>query len=152
MIMDINEQFSLAQTLVVGTGDTVSTNILDTNPTSIPNPPQNIDEGTGEHVYLNIRLGTAPLSATGTLQFVLQCDDNAAFSSPKEFPLTAGLLQAAMGANTFIYQGRLPLGLERFLRVVYRVGVAAFTAGTVDAFITKDTQAQRAYASGFTVQ
>lgn len=151
MWMDRMEEFSTAQTLIVGTGDTVSTNILDTNPTSIPATPQNIDEGPGEEVYLNIRIGTAALSATGTLQFVLQTDDNSGFASPKEFPLTAGLLQAALTANSFVYQGRLPIGLERYLRVVYRVGVAAFTAGTVDAFLTKDTQVNRSYAAGFTV-
>lgn len=151
MIMDRMEEFSVAQTLIVGTGDTVSTNILDTNPTGIPATPQNIDEGIGEEAYLNIRIGTAALSATGTLQFVLQTDDNSGFATPTEFPLTAALVQANLTANKFVYQGRLPIGLERYLRVVYRVGTAAFTAGTVDAFLTKDTQAQRTYAAGFTV-
>ncbi len=151
MWLDRMEEFSTAQTLIVGTGDTVSTNILDTNPTGIPATPQNIDEGIGEEVYLNIRIGTAVASATGTLQLVLQTDDNAAFSSPKEFVLNAALGQASYPANTFVYQGRLPIGLERFLRVVYRVGTAALTAGTVDAFLTKDTQAQRYYNAGFTV-
>lgn len=149
MIMDTQEQFSSGQTLIVGTGDTVSTNVLDTA-ASVSNP-QNHDEGIGEEVYLSVRIGTAALSATGTLQVVLQVDDNVSFSSPKEFPLTAALLQAATTANTYIYQGRLPIGLERFLRVVYRVGTAAFTAGTVDAFLTKDIQANRTYAAGYTV-
>lgn len=150
MILDRMEEFSVAQTLIVGTGDTVSTNVLDTNPTGIPATPQNIDVGVGEEVYINVRIGTAALSATGTIQVVLQTDDNVGFATPKEFPLTAALAQAALTANTLIYQGRLPIGLERFLRVVYRVGTAAFTAGTVDAFLTKDTQAYRPYQSGFT--
>ena len=149
MIMDKNEEFSSAQTLIVGTGDTVSTNILDTNPTGIPSTPQNHDEGIGEEVYLNIRIGTAVASATGTLQLVLQTDDNSSFSSPKEFPLNAALAAASYPANTFVYQGRLPIGLERYLRVVYRVATAALTAGTADAFLSKDTQANRAYKSGF---
>lgn len=151
MIIDTQEQFSSGQTLIVGTGDTVSTNILDTNPTGIPATPQNHDEGVGEEVFLNVRIGTAVASATGTLELVLQTDDNSSFSSPTEFPLNAALGAASYPANTFVYRGRLPIGLERYLRVVYRVGTAALTAGTVDAFLTKDTQAQRAYASGFSV-
>lgn len=149
MYMDIQEQLSSAQTLAVGTGDTVSTNIYDSAAGTVPG--QNHDEGIGEDIWLNIRIGTAALSATGTLQFVLQTDDNSSFSTPKEFILTAALLQAALTANQFIYQGRLPVGMERYWRVVYRVATAAFTAGTVDAFMTKDTQASRAYAAGFTV-
>lgn len=152
MIMDKNEEFSVAQTLIVGTGDTVSTNILDTNPTGNPATPQNIDEGSGEGVWLNVRIGTAVASATGTLQLVLQVDDNSSFSSPKEFPLNAALGAASYPANTFVYQGRLPIGLERYLRVVYRVATAALTAGTVDAFLTKNTQFNRTYAAGYTVQ
>lgn len=148
MIMDKQEEFSVAQTLIVGTGDTVSTNVYDSQGVTTF-PAQNIDAGVGEEMYLNVRIGTAALSATGTLQVVLQVDDNVGFATPKEFPLTAALLQAALTANTFVYQGRLPVGMERFWRVVYRVGTAAFTAGTVDAFLTKDIQANRAYASGF---
>lgn len=149
MYMDINEQFSNGQSLIAGTGDLVSTNVLDTNPTGNPSTPQNHDEGIGEEVYLNVRIGTALVQAGGTLQLVLQTDDNVAFSSPKEFPLNAALGPTNYPANTFVYQGRLPIGLERFLRVVYRSATAAVTAGTADAFLTKDTQATRAYKSGF---
>lgn len=149
MFMDTQEEFSVAQSLIVGTGDTVSTNIYDS--AKGVTPAQNHDEGIGEEIYLNIRIGTAALSATGTIQFVLQTDDNVGFATPTEFPLTAALAQAALTANRFVYQGRLPIGMERFWRVVYRVGTAAFTAGTVDAFMTKDTQANRSYAAGFTV-
>jgi hypothetical protein len=152
MWMDKNEEFSVAQSLVAGTGDLVSTNVLDTNPTSIPATPQNIDVGIGEEVYLNVRIGTAVTNGVGTLQVVLQTDDNVGFATPKEYPLTGLLLAAALTANTFIYQGRLPIGLERFIRVVYRSATAAVTVGTADAFITKDTQANRAYAAGFTIQ
>lgn len=151
MIMDRMEEFSSGQSLVTGTGDLVSTNILDTNPTGIPTTPQNIDVGPGEEMWLNVRIGTAVVGATSTNTIVLQTDDNSSFSSPKEFPLTSALTPAQQTANTFVYQGRLPIGLERYLRVVYRVGTAAITAGTVDAFLTKDTQYNRAYSAGFTV-
>lgn len=151
MILDRMEEFSVAQSLIAGTGDTVSTNVLDFNPTGIPTTPQNVDVGVGEEMYLNVRIGTAVTSGgAGTLQLVLQTDDNVSFTTPKEFPLTSALALSALTANTLIYQGRLPIGMERFARVVYRIGTAALTAGTADAFLTKDTQAYRSYQSNFT--
>lgn len=132
MILDIQNRLSNAQSLIVGAGDLVSTDVYDTGAAA--------DVGIGEDIYLQIQIGTAALSATGTIQFVLQCDDNVGFSSPKEYPLTLARLQALLGLNTVQYQGKLPIGLERFLRVVYRVGTAAFTAGTVHAFFAKELQ------------
>jgi hypothetical protein len=143
MFMDTQEEFSRAQSLVAGTGDVVSTNVLDTGAAH--------DEGVGEEVYLNVRVGTAVAGAGATVQVVLQTDDNVGFASPTEFPLSGALAPATLTANKFIVQSRLPIGLERYIRVVYRIAGAAVTAGTADAFLTKDTQAWRPYASGFTV-
>lgn len=132
MILNTQERFSIAQSLIVGTGDTVSTNVYDTG--------ANADAGIGESGLLQIQIGTAALSATGTIQFVLQCDDNVGFASPKEYPLTLALAQALLTAGTVAYQGKLPIGLERYLRVVYRVATAAFTQGTVNAYMSKQQQ------------
>jgi hypothetical protein len=150
MYMDIQEQFSSGQSLVAGTGDLVSTNVYDSAAGTTPG--QNHDEGIGEEIYLNVRVGTAVTAVGGTVQVVLQTDDNVGFATPREFPLTAALAPTALTANTFIVQQRLPIGMERYWRVVYRIAGAAVTVGTADAFMTKDTQASRAYAAGFTVQ
>ena len=132
MILDTQERFSTSQALIVGTGDTVSSNVYDTGAAA--------DAGIGESGQLQIQIGTAALSATGTIQFVLQTDDNVGFASPKEYPLTAALAQAALTAGSVVVRGKLPIGLERYSRVVYRVATAAFTAGTVNAFLTKEQQ------------
>ncbi|WP_375199067.1 Bbp16 family capsid cement protein [Cupriavidus metallidurans] len=146
MILDIQEQFSSAQSIVSAAGDVVSTNIYDTGAAA--------DVGIGEEIYLVTRLGAAVTSGgAATVQVVLQTADDAAFSANlTEFPQSSALALAALTANTEISKQRLPIGLRRYLRVVYRVGTAATTAGTVDAFLVKDVQANRPYASGFTVQ
>jgi len=144
MIMDTQEQFSVAQTIAAAAGDVVSTNYLDTGAAQ--------DEGIGEVMQLMIRTVAAVTSGgAATVAFILQTDDNSSFSSPKEFPLTGALALAALTANTVQYTGRLPNGLERYIRVVARIATATTTAGTMDAFLVKDAQAYQFGAKGFTV-
>ena len=145
MILDSQEQFSSLQSIVSAAGDVVSTNAYDTGAAA--------DVGVGEELYLVTRAGTAAAGAGATVQVVLQTADDAAFTTNlTEFPQTAALGVAAVTANTEISKQRLPIGLRRYLRVVYRVAGAATTAGTMDAFLVKDVQANKPYASGFTVQ
>ncbi|MGE8659111.1 MAG: Bbp16 family capsid cement protein [Achromobacter sp.] len=143
MILDTQETFSEGQSIAAAAGDVVSTNVYDTGAAH--------DVGIGEPLYLYGRIGTAVVGAGATVQAVLQTDDNVSFSSPREFPITGALAPAALGANAEIFKYRLPIGLERYLRLVYRVAGATTTAGTVSAYITKDVQANVPYASGFTV-
>ncbi len=144
MILDTQEQFSSAQSIVAAAGDVVSTNVYDTGAAA--------DVGIGEEMYIVAKTIAAVTSGgAATVQVVLQTDDNVSFTTPVEFPLTGALALAALGANTELVKQRLPIGLERYIRVVYRIGTAATTAGTVDAFLVKDVQANKPYASGFTV-
>ena len=77
-----------------------------------------------------------------TVQFVLQTADDTGFSTNlTEFPLTAARALAALTANTVRYRGDLPVGMRRYLRVVYRIGTATTTAGTATAYFTKNVQA-----------
>lgn len=144
MILDTQTRFSAAQTVAAAAGDVVSTNYLDTGAAQ--------DEGIGEYDQLVVRTVAAVTSGgAATIQFVLQTDDNSAFSSPKEFPLTGELALSALTANTTQYVGKLPNGLERYMRVVYRIGTATTTGGTADAFLVKDAQAYQFGANGFKV-
>jgi len=143
MICDTQEQFSVAQSLIVGTGDTVSTNVYDTGAAA--------DVGAGEPLYIHAKIGTAVASGgAGTMQIVLQDSaDNSSFADV--MALTPAMALAAMTANKEVARSRLPVGLRRYLRLVYRVGTAALTAGTVTSQMVKDVQAQQYGASGFTV-
>lgn len=132
-ILDSMARFSNAQSIAAAAGDVVSTDIYDTGAAA--------DAGIGEELYLEIRTVAAVTSGgSATVQFVLQTDDNSSFSSPKEYPLTAALALAALTANTRQYLGRLPIGLERYLRVVYRIATATTTGGTASAYLVKNPQ------------
>lgn len=134
MILDSQEFLSSAQSIAAAAGDVVSTNYYDTGSAA--------DVGVGEELFLQINLPTAVTSGgAATVQFVLQTDDNTSFSSPREFPLTGAVALSALTVNSVQYRGRLPVGLERYLRLVYRIGTATTTAGAATAFFTKNVQA-----------
>ena len=140
MYIDSQEILSSAQSIAAAAGDVASTNYYDTGAAA--------DVGIGEELFLQISTVAAVTSGgAATVQFVLQCDDNTSFSSPKEFPLTGAVALAALTANTVQYRGRLPIGLERYLRVVYRIGTATTTAGTATAYFTKNVQANASIAT-----
>lgn len=155
MILDTQNRFTgpvagVGQSIVGGPGDIVSTDAVDTQ--GVANPAQNVDKGVGEEAYVVINIRTAVTSGgAATVQFVLQTDDNVGFASAREFPLTGALALAALTSNSLQYRGRLPNGIERFIRIVARIGTAATTAGTMEAFVAKDIADTRSYASGFQV-
>lgn len=140
MILDSQEFLSTAQSIAAAAGDVASTNYYDTGAAA--------DVGIGEELFLECRTVAAVTSGgSATVQFVLQCDGNSSFSSPKEYPLTGAIALASLTANTVQYRGRLPHGLERYLRVVYRIGTATTTAGTATSFFLKGPQANTAIAT-----
>lgn len=133
MYLDTQEFFSSAQSLAAAVGDLASANVYDTGAAA--------DVGIGEEMYLQVNtLAGVTSGGAATIQVVLQSDDNSGFASPKEFVLTSALPLASLTANKVLYQGRLPIGLERYLRVVYRIGGAAVTGGTANAFMAKNLQ------------
>lgn len=145
MLMDRQTRFSINQSIAAAAGDLVSTDVIDTLAAH--------DEGIGQEVELMITIGTAVTSGgAATVQPVLQTADDVGFSTNlTEFPLRGALALAALTANTPIYIGRLPVGLRRFLRIVYRIGTATTTAGTASAHLVLDAQAQQFGARGYTV-
>lgn len=127
---------------VTSTGDTASTNVYDCGAA--------YDAGVGEELFINVAVDTAVTSAgAATVQAVLQTsDDNSTFTDAMA---GAAIAKADLTAGVSMLKGRIPHGLGRYLRVAYRVGTAALTAGNFDAYFTKDADANTAYASGFTV-
>lgn len=141
MIMNSQEVFSAAQAFTA-TGDTVSTNVLDTGAAQ--------DEGIGEGVRLIVKTVAAVTSGgAATVAPVLQTSaDNATWVDAMVGPANA---IAAMGANTILWNTPLPVGLRRYIRVAYRTATAVLTAGSFDAFLVKDAQAYQYGATGFAV-
>ena len=142
MILDTQEQFSDAQA-VTSVGDAASTNVYDTGAAA--------DVGIGEEIYVYAKSKAAfTSSGAGTLQVILQDSaDNSTFADVQA--LTPAKALATLTANTDLVRARLPIGLRRYIRLAYRVGTAAMTGGTVDAYLSLEVQAQQYGASGFTV-
>ncbi len=141
MILDSQEIFAAAQA-VTAQGDTASTNVLDTGVVS--------DDGIGEHLWVVGQVNQAGASGgSATLQMVVQTSvDNASWSDVVSGPAVP---VANLTAGAAVARLRLAPGSKRYIRVVWRVGTAALTAGTFSAFATKDLQANMPYGSGFTV-
>lgn len=108
--------------------------------------------GTGTPVYLVISVDTAGASATGTLQLKLASDSSAAIATDgtaSEHWASDTFMEAALGVGkTWIVP--LPSGdalpYERYLGILQVTGTAAFTAGKLNAFLTLDASAWKAYA------
>ncbi len=133
MILDSQLSLSRAQSIAAAVGDIVSTDVYDTGAAA--------DVGIGEDLFLQIQLNAAVTSGgAATVAFILQTDDNVGFSSVREYPLTGPVALAALTANSVQYRGKLPIGLERFFRVVYRIAGATTTAGSVTTFLTHGLQ------------
>lgn len=132
MILDTQTRFSDAQSIAAAAGTVASTNYYDTGATA--------DVGVGQEEYIVVTVGTAVVGAGASVQFVLQSDDNTSFSSPNTFPLTAAVAVASLTANSTQVRARLPIGLERYIRVAYIISGATTTAGTATAYLTNDVQ------------
>lgn len=143
MWIDTQETFASGQSVIkAAVGDVVSDNVYDTGAAA--------DVGIGENLFLYAKLDTALAGAGSSLQVVLQTSDSEA--SGYTDAVAGPVVPLASGtANAELARLRLPIGLKRYLRVVFRVSGAATTGGTASAFLVKDVQAQQYGASGFKV-
>lgn len=132
--------------VVTATADTASTNVYDSGSAAAS------DIGLADELWLNCQVGDTAATSGGaaTMTPVLQhSDDNVTFTDAMVGP-TAALASLTPGA--MLWQSKLPVGLKRYLRVAWRVGTAALTAGNFTAFISLDLQRNIARPSGFSVQ
>lgn len=141
MILDSQEVFSAAQA-VTATGDTASTNQLDTLSSA--------DTGIGSDIRLIVKTNAGVTSGgAATVTPVLQTSaDNATWVDALVGPAAP---ISGLGANTTIWNTSYPVGMRRYVRVAYRVGVATLTAGSFDAFNVLDAQAYQYAPTAFSV-
>lgn len=130
---DVQDLYSDAQVLT-STGNTDSTNVIDqlaAGDTYVPN-------------FVRISVNAAFTSGgAATLGVSLLTDDDPAFGTATTFPLVSTAALSALTTGAVLYQGRLPLGMKRYRKLVYAVGVAAMTAGKVDAVEVMDIATNR---------
>lgn len=152
MMLDTQEVFSDAQAV---TATAISANVLDLNPTGGPNAVQ--DVGHGEPTYLVVQTQTTATDtgSDATLAVTLESDtqaDLASGSATVHYSTGALAFAAFATAGTRLAVVRLPDGdYKRYLGVRYTVASGPLTAGAFDAFLTKDVNKIKAYASGFSV-
>jgi hypothetical protein len=103
------------------------------------------DIGNGEPVYLVVQVSTAVTgAATSTLQIHLASDAAAAMTpatATRHFSTGAFDAAAGIAAGTVLAVVALPMegnAYERYLGIVQTTGVAAVTAGAINAFLTRD--------------
>lgn len=142
-MLDTSTKFAIAQA-VTSLGDTASTNTYDNGSANAG------DLALTQDLWLTVSCSTTATSGgAGTLTPVLQDSaDGSTWADALVGPTSA---LAALVAGATLWQTSPPAGTRRYLRVVFRVGTAALTAGKFEAFISTDIQRNVARPSGFTV-
>jgi hypothetical protein len=128
-------------------GDTPSTNVYDTG--SAYNNAQDAEEAqTGENLWLNVIVNTAPASG-GTIQAVFQdSPDNATWTDRLVGP---ALGYAACTKGLALMQVQPPVGTQRYQRIAFRIATTIFAGGAFDAYFSNAVQRNVIRQSGFTV-
>lgn len=142
MYIDTQETFAATQSVAAAAGDVVSTNVYDTGAAA--------DTGIGENFYLLAKMNAALVGAGAAIQVVLQTSaaEGSGYTDAAAGPVVA---VGSAGASANLAKIRVPIGLKRYLRVVFRISGATTTAGTASAYIVKEVEALQYGASGFTV-
>lgn len=144
MIIDARNEFCDATALNTGAaGDYVIGNVMDLTVAR--------DIGNGQPLYLVATVDTAATSGgAATLQLSLATDDNASLASPTKLMSTQAIAVASLTAGRTIVVAAIPssANFERYVGIVQTTGVAAFTAGKVNAFLTADPAGWKAYNDG----
>jgi hypothetical protein len=113
---------------------------------------RNIGVGIGEgQLFLVVTVQTTATSggaATLTIDFVT--DDNGSLSSPTVLASSAAIPVASLvqGYPAIVLAVPISDAVERYIGIQQRTGVAAFTAGKINAFLTTTPPARRAYPDG----
>jgi hypothetical protein len=133
MIFDSENLFSDKQAVTV---TAASTNIIDLG-VAAPG-----DLGAGRAVSMAIQMTTAATAAgAATVNFQLQVDDNAAFSSPTTVASTGAIGKATLVAGYNVALQYVPLHTnERYFRINYVVATGPLTAGNIMAGIVCSLQ------------
>ncbi len=144
MITDANLKLSAAQAVTV---TAFSTNTIDLGVAR--------DIGTGEDLKVHISVDVAATAAgAATVNFQLVTSANADLSSPTIIGQTDAIPKASLTVGT-----RLVLPIppsiggngQRYVGIQYTVGTGPLTAGSFTAYVVKDVEDRKAYASGFSV-
>lgn len=145
MIMDERGEFADNVSVAAGAGTALIGDVIDLGSTTS-------DIGNGETMYLVIKTGATEIitaGSAGTIKFQLASDAQAAIATNGTATVhfdtgtfvtdDANANSAQLNAGATIAMVALPLGTyERYLGILCTIATETVTAGTIDAFLTKD--------------
>ena len=145
MFLDERLEFADAVSVVAGVGTSL---VGDVVPLSVARDVGG-DGGTPDQLYVDFTVNALVVHVGGTVKFELvSADDSALTVNPKVITATREF------ADTELVEGyitRLPLppsfDYSLFLGVRKVIATAAVTAGSINAFLTRDQGTQKAYPS-----
>lgn len=144
MILDERLEFADAAAIALNIGNAIAPN---TDVIDLGSTPTLRDIGSGERMYLVLQVDTAFVGATATIQFQLASDSTANLATSKTVHVDTGAIAVATWAAGYTLIYPLPIGAayERYLGLWMTVATANVTAGKLNAFLTHDVSAWRAY-------
>lgn len=147
MILDEFNEFADNVSVAAAAGTALIGDVIDLGDTTQ-------DIGNGEPLYLVLKTGSTEIitgGTAGTIQFFLCSDSLATLGAATVASCTthltssslvtddAGANSDALNAGGTIIVAALPQGTyERYLGILCTIGTTTVTAGTVNAFLTKD--------------
>jgi hypothetical protein len=131
MLIDKELEFSNNQSIVEAVGDVNSNRIVDAKAAGSPY--------SGLWLFVKIKEAVASATATAAVEFKLVTSaDN--FATSKVLFTTGAIGQADLTADKVIAKVAVPLGLERYTKMVYTISGEATTAGSVYAAFVTDVE------------
>lgn len=149
--MILDERTEFADALALNTGGIATYNVgdvIDTQGQAIGATNLTRDLGLTD-LWLVIRMAVAAAGASAVGQWRLVSDDSATPSTTTATVhyTSAAIPMATLAAGYTIAVVKLPSGAyERYLGIQQLTSGAAFSAGSIDAFLTNDPNLWRAYA------
>lgn len=145
MFVDAQLEFSDSQAI---TASAASTNIIDFNPAFDYNTV--IDAGAGEPTFLVVTPSVtfaAAGAATLAIELRAYANEDKSDTPTVIFSTPAKALGSLVAGKPVVVVALPSANYKRFLSLQYTVATGPFTAGALDAFITKDAQTWRSYAN-----
>jgi hypothetical protein len=149
--MILDERTEFADALAMNTGGVATYNVgdvIDTQGQAIGQANLTRDLGLTE-IWLVIRVAVVAAGASAVGQWRLVSDDTATPSTTTATVhyTSAAIPMATLAAGYTIAVVKLPSGAyERYLGIQQITSGAAFSSGSIDAFLTSDPNLWRAYA------
>ena len=153
MILDERNEFADATSVAAAAGTALIGDVIDTQVGSLNTT---INHGNGQNLYLVIQVDTSIITggSAGTVQFALMSDSTADLNtSPTTHYLSAAYATGATGTAGSTLAGSVPVILalpygnyEKYLGIKCITATTTTTAGKINAFLTPDPSAWRAYA------